>query len=357
MASARSGRHEVWRKTSDEQWRRILPSVTKANRRSVRVVSVAFSLMMLICILISNFSSKMSNALPLYVVSLGCSIAMYAMASKVDDGDERAVSVLTYVTISGLLVYSTILGTLFNSDQMAASFPAFVLASPLLFMDKRRRLVTCIGIHALFFLCMALAFDNPRFVVDDVTNSCLFSAVSVGINSYLLNVKLNHEYVQARLSELTWIDLLTGVRNRNSYERALAGLASSCKLSLTCVFADLNGLHELNEESGHSVGDERLKCVAAMLSSAFGGDDTYRIGGDEFVSFCRDLDAAAVTAKVAAVRAETEAAHCHVSLGVSTAKAPGIDVDELVKLAERQMYEDKRRYYERTGFDRRGRRS
>ena len=83
--------------------------------------------------------------------------------------------------------------------------------------------------------------------------------------------------------------------------------------------------------------------------------DTYRIGGDEFVSFACDIDEKQVLAKVHAVRCMTEERSCHVSLGVAEAKAPNIDMIDLVKHAERQMYGDKRHYYEREGKDRRGR--
>lgn len=340
---------------SDEQWEEIRPLVAEENHRSVRVVSVGFSVMMVIMLVASCFSPTMRKARPLYAVMMACSLVLYVVARHVRPTDEHAVGTLTYATISGLLIYSTMLGTIFNADQVATAFPAFVLVSPMLFTDRRRKIVVCIAIHTFVFVCMALAFDDRFFVADDIVNSCVFSAVSIGINSYMLKVKLEQEYAQKRLSELSEQDLLTGVRNRNSYEQALSGYETGNERSLTCIFADLNGLHELNEESGHSVGDDKLKCVASALRAAFGTENTYRIGGDEFVVFCRDLDAAQVASKVAAMRLETESMDCHVSFGTATAEAPDVDVNRLVRLAEKNMYRDKCLYYERTGHDRRGR--
>ncbi len=169
------------------------------------------------------------------------------------------------------------------------------------------------------------------------------------------NQKMASLYAELKLAELSAKDLLTGTKNRNSYGQAIFEYPMSCERNLYCVFADLNGLHELNETTGHESGDKMLKCVGNAMVAAFGEKDTYRIGGDEFVSFACDIDEKQVLAKVHAVRCMTEERSCHVSLGVAEAKAPNIDMIDLVKHAERQMYGDKRHYHEREGKDRRGR--
>ena len=339
---------------TDEQWERIRPSIARENRRSIIIVTAAFSIMMVLMLLMSFFSSMMSRARILYLISLMLSLLLCFVAVRVKPSDERKIGFLTYVTISCLLVYSTVLGTRLNADLVATAFPAFVLASPLLFTDRRRRIILCILINTAFFVCMSLIFDNPAFVVDDIVNSCLFSAVSIGINSYMLNVKLQQEYAQLKLAELSEKDLLTGVRNRNSYEQALSEYPLRCKRSLGCVYADLNGLHELNERSGHEAGDRMLKCLSAALREAFGKEDTYRIGGDEFVVFACDLDEGQIRSKVEEARRLAEGSSCHASFGVAVSEAPNIDVAELTRRAERQMYGEKRRYYNQPGVERRG---
>lgn len=355
MGALRQFRARLGKGISDEEWEQIRPKVSKENRRNIIVVTIAFSLMLAVMLLASLFSAMMRHARVLYSLMLVFCLLLCVIAVHVKPSDERKISALTYVTISSLLVYSTVVGTLFNSDLVAAAaFPAFVLASPLLFTDRRRRIVLCILINTAFFICMALTFDNPAFVVDDIVNSCLFSAVSIGINSYTLNMKLQQEYAQLKLAELSEKDLLTGVRNRNSYEQALATYPYECKRSLGCVFADLNGLHELNEVTGHASGDAMLKCTSLALKEVFGGKDTFRIGGDEFVVFVRDADEDQILKQVEAARRITEERSCHVSFGVAVAQAPGIDVIDLVKRAERQMYGDKRRYYDQPGVERRG---
>lgn len=340
-----------------EQWSEIRPAVALENRRCILVVTAAFGAMMAIMLLASCFIIRMRAATLLYVVMIFIALAIYAATAHVDPEDEHKIGILVYLTICTILVYSTVLGTVFSRDQAATAYPAFVLAAPLLFTDRAKRIAACIVANTLLFMLMALAFDEPAFVANDIVNSCLFAGVSIGINSYTLNVKIQQEYIEIRLSELSSKDLLTRVWNRNSYEQVLAELPRRCRKSLCCIFADLNGLHELNEVAGHAAGDAMLKCVSAELKSTFGEDSVFRIGGDEFIVFiCDESSEQKVAAQVEAAYGRLESRSCHVSFGVARQKAPILDMAGLIKQAERQMYASKRHYYEQAGIDRRGRR-
>lgn len=356
MAILSKLREQYGKRVPDEQWEQIQQRVSEENHRNILLVSLAFIAMLAIMLLLSPLSQKLTVSKTLFVAMIGCSLLIHVVTRNVRPDDWRVVRPLMYLMISLLLVYATILGTAFAAGQIATAFPAFVLASPLLFTDRRNSITLCIIIHMAFFVLMAVAFDDTSLLADDIINSCIFSAVSIAINSYLIGVKLRNEYAQFQLAELGRVDLLTGVKSRNSYEQELAGYPERCKASLSCVFADLNGLHELNETVGHADGDEALKGVSAALKGAFGEDDVYRIGGDEFVVLACDLDERELAGKVGLVRQATEQRSCHVSIGVARSQAPVSDMNDLVKRAELGMYSDKRRYYEQEGIDRRGRR-
>lgn len=147
-------------------------------------------------------------------------------------------------------------------------------------------------------------------------------------------------------------DLLTGLLNRNSYESNLHNYPKSCKFALTCVYVDVNGLHDLNNTQGHTAGDNMLKAVAYTIRSHFGDKDTYRIGGDEFVAFARDEHIDSVKSKIDTINAELTELKYHVSVGMCESGMP-IDIDELIKQAEKYMYEEKTRYYDHMGIERR----
>lgn len=148
--------------------------------------------------------------------------------------------------------------------------------------------------------------------------------------------------VQAK-EKMATTDLLTNLKNRNAYEQALGRYAQNRPECLTCVYADANGLHELNNSQGHQAGDKMLQCVADALSEAFGPGRVYRIGGDEFLAFA-EVDEDTAIRKADEAKEKVSKAGYHVSVGAASGEKTTA-VAAVVKAAEKRMYEDKRRYY------------
>lgn len=85
---------------------------------------------------------------------------------------------------------------------------------------------------------------------------------------------------------LAYIDLLTGISNRNAYERDLITLDEKKNQlkSIQFVMIDINGLKAANDNYGHAAGDVLIKSFGRILRNSI--DERYklyRIGGDEFV--------------------------------------------------------------------------
>ena len=146
-------------------------------------------------------------------------------------------------------------------------------------------------------------------------------------------------------------DALLGIYNRNRYEADLPKYPKMYHTSLACVYMDVNGLHELNNQQGHGAGDQALKRVAEELQRQYGFSFTYRIGGDEFVAFVVDEEEKNVRYKGEDIRRKLEENGIYVSVGIAWEKAIS-DMDTLVKSAEKQMYERKQQFYEYTRYQR-----
>ncbi len=150
------------------------------------------------------------------------------------------------------------------------------------------------------------------------------------------------------IEEMGTIDALTGLLNRNSYQKAL----SEQKDIYGCVYLDANGLHELNNQYGHAAGDLMLKSVADTLKAEFGASDTYRIGGDEYVALCRQIPKEDAETKLKRLEAKVQELGYHVSSGFSWKDTPAVSQEELKELvtdAEHLMYDAKKRYYASLG--------
>ena len=84
------------------------------------------------------------------------------------------------------------------------------------------------------------------------------------------------------LDHLSRYDTLTGLRNRNAFNLAVDTLMQR-RGAVGVVYADVNGLKEINDKYGHRAGDETLKRTADLLADCCGREHAYRVGGDEFL--------------------------------------------------------------------------
>ena len=142
------------------------------------------------------------------------------------------------------------------------------------------------------------------------------------------------------------VDALTGTLNRVAYNNDMAKINLDDAVGCACIYVDVNELHLRNNLYGHAAGDEMLVCVANTLKEVFFGQKVYRMGGDEFLVFCQDIDQEKVQNGIVVVKEQLERRDYHVSIGMSyQLSKPNIGI--MVYEAERLMYEDKALYYQK----------
>jgi diguanylate cyclase (GGDEF)-like protein len=124
--------------------------------------------------------------------------------------------------------------------------------------------------------------------------------------AYLLNAQARAALERASdLSRETALhDALTGLPNRvlllERLDHAMLRAGRSEK-SAAVLFVDLDHFKSVNDQYGHSVGDELLVAVAGRLKSVLRpGDTLARLSGDEFVVLCEDLVGPATAHSIAA---------------------------------------------------------
>lgn len=156
-------------------------------------------------------------------------------------------------------------------------------------------------------------------------------------------------------------DPLTGLLNRRGLGEALArarlaALADGTPLTIALV--DIDHFKRVNDQWGHAIGDEVLRCVATHLSTharRMAGDDGFaaRHGGEEFVvvlpgmalrEACAAIDnARAILARQVLRRADDGVSLGHVSFSAGVALLRAQDtVDTLLDRADSALYAAKR---------------
>jgi diguanylate cyclase (GGDEF)-like protein/PAS domain S-box-containing protein len=149
------------------------------------------------------------------------------------------------------------------------------------------------------------------------------------------------------------IDGLTSCLNRNT---TLALLATTLARQADAggatgvVFVDLDGFKVVNDRFGHAAGDRVLEIASRRLRSASRPDDAVgRVGGDEFLVICPNVENSAVALDIGRRLAETLSANISIgsdmvelraSIGVAWTDGP-LDADAFVAQADSAMYQSK----------------
>lgn len=104
-----------------------------------------------------------------------------------------------------------------------------------------------------------------------------------------LNAEIKNQLLIEQLTELSRKDQLTGALNRNAYEEDMMRIERK-RVPLGIIFADLNGLKDMNDTFGHAKGDQLIIRAARLLQESFEDGVLYRIGGDEFIIVFEGMD-------------------------------------------------------------------
>lgn len=147
--------------------------------------------------------------------------------------------------------------------------------------------------------------------------------------------------------ELSYQDKLTGLRNRNYLESRGDSLVNE-DLPVSVIMVDCNYLKRTNDIYGHEMGDELLRRTASVLRRVAGEECLpIRVGGDEFLLVCPHTDNESALGLeqdlrlgLAAVSDETLTVSA--SIGVATVETAGNTLADVYRVADHNMYREKR---------------
>lgn len=180
-----------------------------------------------------------------------------------------------------------------------------------------------------------LGVDNPRAHYDDAT---LLASIQ-----FLVTNSLDRKKQQAYLEKLSYRDMLTGLYNRNRYIERLEAYKQVQDQQIGAIYIDLNGLKKVNDEQGHRAGDELIVRAAGTIAGIF-AEDAYRVGGDEFVVILLDVSREDFARKTEQLRRQMQENSVDASIG-GVWQASTENLENLLRLADENMYREKKRYY------------
>ena len=217
----------------------------------------------------------------------------------------------------------------FSAKEHTGGFADIILA------DREAESILVVPLSKGSELIGYLGVDNARLFTD--SDTLLRRAAD------LVTEDFQRRQLLWDLSSQEYSDHLTGLQNRARYLQTLELYRKLPPSSLAVFFLDLNGLKELNEQSGHDAGDRFIcRCADVLRSQEL---NVFRVDGDEFIILQPGVSRAEGLHTEALIRKALEALHPYsVSLGHAWAEGD-VDVLALITEADQRMYAEKQIYY------------
>ncbi len=187
--------------------------------------------------------------------------------------------------------------------------------------------------------------DNPPGQdVEDALNM-------LQIVGYFISSMLKRRNMLNQLLELSLRDRLTTLGNRHAMDEYISNIDGDSSIGI--VYCDITGLKRMNDTMGHKMGDELICRASESLKSAFGEYGLFRIGGDELLAICVDIDGDTLQDRIEFLRKKSVENSVNLAIGSALEEKFDNNLQTIMSRAEKLMYQEKNEYYRTAGIDRR----
>lgn len=155
-------------------------------------------------------------------------------------------------------------------------------------------------------------------------------------------------------NEMIYRDALTGIFNRAYLDYKLKKFEKRPKQGITGLMLDLNDFKRINDEFGHSIGDEALIATTKILQKAIGSHGiVIRYAGDEFIALINTQDESVTQTYIDKIQHLFENYNQNsgmpyklsASIGSHKLNLKEESVDSFINTIDSRMYENKKAFY------------
>lgn len=166
-------------------------------------------------------------------------------------------------------------------------------------------------------------------------------------NETVAAVKVSH--ANRQLEQKAYIDLHTGLPNKSKCEELFHNV-EFIKTPTACIVFDMNNLKRVNDNLGHSIGDQLILNFARLLRNSIPAKHFVgRYGGDEFMAVIYDATRESITEILTELQNEVEQFNSYrTQFRISSSHGWALSTDynectlrTLFDKADKYMYENK----------------
>lgn len=282
--------------------------------------------------------------------------------------DSRYMKCLFYCSFGGVLLVHLLqvsgiadyLQSIFITHIMIVSAILGILGKYIKMRLKKEKMVNAYLFISCFVFALFAFADLVRFYLINPPRPTLFSQIGFFLYFVILCCFAIHKIVKDNegslnklfFQQMAYTDLLTGLPNRNAFEREMEYYMKEKALKPSVMMIDLNGLKNINDSYGHSQGDNAIIHVAHALRECFAAKGhVFRIGGDEFCAIFQTEKKDTLKKEMAdfdkQILDKKNELAIPLSVAVGWAKTDeGNDIVQAFNIADACMYENKKRLKE-----------
>ncbi len=335
-------------------------TIAKYNIKTLSNMTIAGFVLGIIFLLFGFMIPEERYPSVAHLVYLGV-IALFAVGSNLyrRKGKNSYKVVFLMCLAFELVTYAFVIAVdIFSHPGTPACFMQMIIivfSATLFFSSRMQNIIN--EIFTIVFIFSALMVNVEEWMEVNARYDIFFAILGFGFATVLgyhfRLSQINNFTSKMRYKSLSMRDpLLENIYNKRGYEDAIDNYLVSKNPNVSCAFIvlDLNNFKHINDNYGHDMGDQILRCMSSTLLSLFRDSDIIgRFGGDEFIVLADGLcDEESVEKKCLYIaeligrRAqETGAIKVFSSLGAVICEGQNVDFERLFELADEAMYEAK----------------
>lgn len=219
---------------------------------------------------------------------------------------------------------------------------------PLMYETLKNQSIRSIVVVPLYDDYQVIGF----YGIDNLPNQNLEDTLNMlQIVGFFISSMLKRRDMLNQFREMSMCDQLTKLGNRHAMEEYMADVQENKNIGI--VYCDITGLKRTNDTLGHKMGDQLICRAADSMKKAFAEYGLFRIGGDELLAICVDIDEETLQNRVELLRKYAVENSVNLAIGFMREEPFKSDLQKLMSAAEQLMYQEKNEYYRAAGIDRR----